>query len=461
LLSAAKAHSRLHQAAVIALRSITAVKATQQQADGMLQYLEKHGQHLDSISISGDRGCTITLPLPGNLQLNTIHSVQLDRVGLHPCLQLQPGHGLLGMLGPPAGVAALTQLRLSDCKLRDTAAADALASAFWQLPQEMQHLSIKSGTVRFRIPAGVCQQLQQLTHLELVCIDVVGPDGTSSKLQDLPSLERLVDLQLHAVWQVDIPGDMLSGMRHLTRLELPFSKSVDLNVLDGRTQLRHFTLGQRVSGVQEAQVLSHLQHMQHLTYLDLSNCMWSQEDGNPPAAAYSALTASSKLVHLDIGYCTLPAGVWQHIFPAGRQLPHLQFLYITDMRLPAGDEGIPPTGSTLVSCCPSLQVLDISGLQYSAELLATLHRLTELTGLSTLYLGNYDYYGEGLEVVSQLTGLRELFLHFPSSSQHRLLLQLTQLKQLTSLDFEGCGGSTCRTVHLTVQVRCPFYDAYD
>jgi hypothetical protein len=261
LLSAAKAHSRLHQAAVIALRSIKAVKATQQQADGMLQYLEKHGQHLDSISISGDMGCTITLPLAGNVQLNTIHSVQLDRVGLHPCLQLQPGHGLLGVLGPAAGVAALTQLRLSDCKLRDTAAADALASAFWQLPQGMQHLSIKSSTVRFRLPAGVCRQLQQLTRLELICIDVVGSDGTSSKLQDLPSLTRLVDLQLHTVWHVDITGDMLSGMRHLTRLELPFSKSVDFSVLDGRTQLQHFALGQEVSGVQEAQVLSHLQHI--------------------------------------------------------------------------------------------------------------------------------------------------------------------------------------------------------
>jgi hypothetical protein len=52
LCSAARAHSRLHQAAVLALRSITAVKATQQQAHSMLQYLEKHGQHLDSISIS-------------------------------------------------------------------------------------------------------------------------------------------------------------------------------------------------------------------------------------------------------------------------------------------------------------------------------------------------------------------------------------------------------------------------
>jgi hypothetical protein len=178
-------------------------------------------------------------------------------------------------------------------------------------------------------------------------------------------------------------------------------------------------------------------------------------DGNPPAAAYSALTASSKLVHLDIGYCNLPAGVWQHIFPAGRQLPYLQFLYITFLRHPGGDEGMPPTGSTLVGCCPSLQVLDICGLQYSAALLATLQRLTELTGLSTLYLGNYDYYGEGLEVVCQLTGLRELFLHFPSSTQHRLLLQLTQLKQLTSLDFEGCGGSICWRTHLTLQAS-PF-----
>jgi hypothetical protein len=141
LFSAARAHGRLHQAAVLALSSIKAVKATQQQADSMLQYLEKHGQHLDSISISGVGECTVALPLPGNLQLS---SVQLDRVGLQPCMQLSPGHGLLGVLGPAAGAAALTQLQLTGCKLRTNKAADALAAAMWQLPKGLQHLSISS-----------------------------------------------------------------------------------------------------------------------------------------------------------------------------------------------------------------------------------------------------------------------------------------------------------------------------
>jgi hypothetical protein len=56
LLSAARAHSRLHQAAVLVLRSITAVITEHQQADSVLMYLGNHslgdprGQH-------GTQGC--------------------------------------------------------------------------------------------------------------------------------------------------------------------------------------------------------------------------------------------------------------------------------------------------------------------------------------------------------------------------------------------------------------------
>lgn len=185
-------------------------------------------------------------------------------------------------------------------------------------------------------------------------------------------MTRLVDLQLVDVARgaVEVSADMLSGMHQLTRLVLRPCESLEFSGLDGKTQLQHLALELHISSVQVAQLLSHLQHMQQLTYLSLDRSLKSDDEVNPPAAAYSALTASSKLAHLDICGCNVPAGAWQHIFPTGRQLPHLHTLYLACLRQPSGCEGIPPTGSSLVSCCPNLQALDMQEVQYSAELLA-------------------------------------------------------------------------------------------
>jgi hypothetical protein len=84
---------------------------------------------------------------------------------------------------------------------------------------------------------------------------------------------------------------------------------------------------------------------------------------------------------LEVSKCQLPEGVWQHVFPAGRQLPHLQSLAISDVSLPSGDQASAPEGSRLVTCCPGLRCLDIRQLQYSTDLLAPLQ---QLTGLGTL-----------------------------------------------------------------------------
>ena len=48
LIHAARAHSRLHQAAVVALRSITASVRHQQQMEGVIAYVGKHSQHVNS-----------------------------------------------------------------------------------------------------------------------------------------------------------------------------------------------------------------------------------------------------------------------------------------------------------------------------------------------------------------------------------------------------------------------------
>jgi hypothetical protein len=122
------------------------------------------------------------------------------------------------------------------------------------------------------------------------------------------------------------------------------------------------------------------------------------------------------------------------MFLAGRQLPHLLSLNIHWVRLPSSDYAATPAPgfSRLVSCCPHLQLLDIRGLQYSAELLAPLQ---DLSSLHTLYLAPPEPVDKTLAAVGQLTGLQMLYLHLIVQPQGVCLLPLTQLKQLTALRY--------------------------
>lgn len=58
--------------------------------------------------------------------------------------------------------------------------------------------------------------------------------------------------------------------------------------------------------------------------------------GNPPATAFSAITASNNLQHLEIEGWSLPSGVWPYVFPPDRQLS-LRHLRLT---APDGPEGL-------------------------------------------------------------------------------------------------------------------------
>jgi hypothetical protein len=198
-------------------------------------------------------------------------------------------------------------------------------------------------------------------------------------------------------------------------------------VLAGRMLLLHFALQECVvqggaAGVTE--LLSHLQDVRQLTHLALGYSL----QAIAPTAAYSALTASSKLQHLEVSGCVLPEGVWQHVFNSSRKLPHLRYLDVGDVSHPS-DPALAPEGSRLVSCCPGLQTLWMKDLQYSAGLLAP------LAGLSGLHELNLDPWGgttEGLDEVCMLTQLKQLWLW--GHSEEGLLLQLTQLRQLTKLE---------------------------
>ena len=189
LFSAARAHSRLHKAAVAALSRIALTCSNQQQADGVLAYLGKHGCHVDSVKILGDKLCAFDLrQLPPGLQLS---SLQLGWC----CLQLRPGDGFTSVLGAPAGISALKQLDLSECHLLDRNADNALAAPLLQL-SGLEQLSLCGLRLRGGLSTAVLQRMQQLTYLSLQRVGMQGPDETTPLLQPLQALTRLVDLRL-------------------------------------------------------------------------------------------------------------------------------------------------------------------------------------------------------------------------------------------------------------------------
>ena len=428
LLSAARSHSRLHQAAVAALHSITAHITEQQQMDSVLLYLDKHGQHVDSIQLTGVERGFIKLPhLPQNLQLS---SLQLE----HLHVQLEPRNGSHVLLGA-ATVAALKQLCLKDCKLRRDGKKQ-LAATLSQLPAALEHLSINhvlANGMWVAISTEVLQRLQQLTYLELARCSLKGPDQGQPALQPLQALTLLQDLRI-CTESGNITASMLSGTHRLTRLkvsgyrEISLQLSVEPQVLASKTQLQHLQLAVcMVSGgvAGAAQLLSHLQPLQQLTHLDLAHISWALQEGAPPqeAAPFLSVTASSKLQRLDLHKCRLAPGVWQHIFPAGRQLPHVRCLDMSWVIQPNGTPTSPPDFIPVVSCCPCLQSLDMMEVPHSAD------QLTALLGLSalhTLRLSADECMGtDGLNGLCQLTGLRKLQVSAPYDAPEEWLLQLT------------------------------------
>ena len=179
LFSAARAHSRLRQAAQEALRSITLQLSEQQQMDGVMAYLGEYGQQVNNLELKGHGHCDNAihlrqLPRAADEAEFVGPQLQLTILQLQDLrLQLQPGNGAQGVPGAAGPVAALKQLRLDECNVVDEKASAALAAVLSQLPAGLERLSICAVQVADapndfgRFPAGVLQQLQALTHLEL------------------------------------------------------------------------------------------------------------------------------------------------------------------------------------------------------------------------------------------------------------------------------------------------------
>jgi hypothetical protein len=445
---------------VLTLSSITAkVTSKERVIESMLPYLSKHGQHICSMRLARAPLARTRLAPSVNLQQLPVASmVQLTNLEFHG-LGLQAGEGFQGVLGT-AGLP-LKQLWLSSCQLLD--GFQRLGAALLLLP-ELQYLRVDDLYARdgSRFATDVLQRLPQLTYVEIVGTTV---EQALTMLQPLQALTRLAELRLR--FEVSLVADIgnsplrvdtntLTSSHHLTHLELPSKTTVEPGVLADKTRLQQLRLPccrlpGGAAGV--AQLMFELQQLQQLTHLHLAGgwrAVNPTSEGSPPAAAFSAMTASSKLQLLDISECILQTGTWQHVFPAGRQLAHLQSLDISRVMKPPGGYAAAPEGSRLARCCSGLKSLRMLGLTCGVGQLAA---LGGLTGLHTLHV-TVEYSGSQWSdqraldcACSHLTGLRELNLDSsddPYADEAGLLLQLTQLRQLTALSFTAFNyeGST-------------------
>jgi hypothetical protein len=160
LFNAARAHSRLHKAATLALSSVHITVQQQRQVNNVLVYLDRHGSHVNSLKLSqlqNDRRAGPLRHMPSTLQL---HILELSRWPL----QLAPGNGFEGVLGAAVPAPPLKQLQLDHCYLLD--GTEGRESALLRLPA-LEHLCLRRNMVHegwLCFPTGV-QQLQQLTYL--------------------------------------------------------------------------------------------------------------------------------------------------------------------------------------------------------------------------------------------------------------------------------------------------------
>jgi hypothetical protein len=105
LCSAARTHSRLHAAAVQALRSINPPEIKSQQLlDSMMPYLKQHGQNVDELCLRAHYSVALRQLPPEVDQLTSLHCLG----GNVQLLPLDGFHGVLGDAGLP-----LKQLELA------------------------------------------------------------------------------------------------------------------------------------------------------------------------------------------------------------------------------------------------------------------------------------------------------------------------------------------------------------
>jgi len=160
-----------------------------------------------------------------------------------------------------------------------------------------------------------------------------------------------------------------------------------------------------------------------------------------PAQCFTALTAASDLECLEWELVeALPLGAVQHMFPEGKQLPHLHTLSLTTGTWGAQYQGHYVTAADLNSisaACPVLERLNVTNALQPGEERGLLMLPARCTHLS---IGGNATEDSSVSVVTQLTQLCSLTWQNSLDLTDLGLEQLTALRALTSLDIRESLG---------------------
>jgi hypothetical protein len=308
--------------------------------------------------------------------------------------------------------------------------------------------------------------LSKLVHLqELMVGSMIG--GLSA--DTLPSMEHLVSLSVHSLSIENLlqlgaltclqeltmcvdPDTTVVGPSSVPGLVFPTSLTslkfmlspVEASILSlVPARLQELRLECDVKGPAEGpgSFLSCVGDLQHLTRLEFFPCPAFAMP--PPCPAYSYLTASSSLARFELhAYAyDFPAGLWPHIFPAGRKLTGLHTLVWGPEDRDAFVVDLPSAWSAsdlsfLVSCClrQALGIYPQHGLH-----VCELQKLIALSQLDLQFLaGGQDNCMESMKGIAALTQVKWLHVTLTSHVDQPLpvtsLLPLTSLTALTKLD---------------------------
>ena len=268
-----------------------------QRFQGLMQWVEKHGQHIKELDLNRVGGTLTELPCWQLRQLGIFNgSVQLGPSSSHP-----------GVLHSCNG---LTKLQLWSCQVDGPDNLSALSAVPALQHLELSYISSSTGYVS--LPGSVLQVLTQLSALKLELNIKV----TAESLQHSSALQHLQVLSLYHPL-VPLSPSSTPGLAQLTGLQAIklsyFDEPLDAALLQHYTRLQQLQLqgGDLTGAAGSATLLAAIGQQPQLEQLELwgVRCEWPRAAG-----AYTALTASSRLQELDVHVDEWPAGVWQSVF---------------------------------------------------------------------------------------------------------------------------------------------------
>jgi hypothetical protein len=354
---------------------------------------------------------------------------------------VQLGAAADGQPGIIQGCTKLTRLSLS-CDIMDAPEAvdggvlvDCCLSNLVHLQHfrvvPFRHFKPSADLYDFKLP-----HLQHLKYVKLHCQFV-------NSLLQLSNLTSMQELHLF------VSDEYLAGLTDLPSLVMPTAlqslvllSNMEASLLSSvPSGLKHLRAEGDLQGPAEGpgSFLSCMARLQHLTSFVMAprdGVLYGGVDWPFPCPQYSALTASSSLVRLQLH--NPPGGIWQDVFPTTRTLPHLTSFSVAPHIDAPTEQPYWNQGDlvSLISCCPNLCSVDGISVQHGAHV----SELRKLTALTRLYV-HYDdqavmLVGDTLNGLAQLTQLHSLRLvisAFDDLAPGRFL-PLTSLTALTALE---------------------------